>query len=86
MRRARARAGAIVQTAPSVQLQRGGGLRRSERHNPFKEAVGLLSLVTIALIGFVYTNRAGNIKYTTKVITDRSQNYNTADEESRGFL
>ena len=56
------------------------------RHNPFKEAVGLLSLVTIALIGFVYTNRAGNIKYTTKVITDRSQNYNTADEESRGFL
>jgi surface protein len=54
------------------------------RHNPVKEAVALLSLTTIALIGFLYTTKEKNSNYKTNKVTPNL--YATEDEESHGLL
>ena len=57
------------------------------RHNPVKEAVAMLSLITIALAGFVYTTKVENNNYTKKqVITSSRYKTTEDDEESPGIL
>jgi len=54
------------------------------RHNPVKEAAALLSLTTIALVGFLYTTKEKNSNYKTNKVTPNL--YATEDEESHGLL
>lgn len=57
------------------------------RHNPVKEAVAMLSLITIAVAWFVYTTKAENNNYTKKqVITSSRYKTTEDDEESPGIL
>lgn len=51
------------------------------RHNPFKEAVAMLSLITIALAGFVYTTKVENNNYTKKQVITSSRYKTTEDDE-----
>jgi surface protein len=54
------------------------------RHNPVKEAMALLSLTTIAFVGFLYTTKEKNSNYKTNKVTPNL--YATEDEESHGLL